>query len=87
MQDKWAFILDLFQVKCLQIIHFNSSIVHVMGYTVHGSVQTEPNPQVLGLVLCEGGPDPYLQVQGPGVSGPDLRVEPGPDLSGPARIW
>ena len=43
-------------------------------YTVHGSV------------LCEGGPDPYLQVQGSGISGPDLRVEPGPDLSGPARI-
>jgi hypothetical protein len=55
-------------------------------YTVHGSVRTEPNPQVLGSVLCEGGPDPYLQVQGSGISGPDLRVEPGPDLSGPARI-
>ena len=51
-----------------------------MSYTVHGLVQTEPNPQVLGSVLCEGGPDPYLQVRGPGLSGPDLRVEPGSDL-------
>src|SRR6266511_2722913 len=43
-------------------------------------VQTEPNPQVLGSVPCEGGPDPYLQVRGPGLSGPDLRVEPSADL-------
>ncbi len=50
------------------------------NYTVHSSVWTEPNLQVLGSVQCEGGPDPYLQVQGPGVSGLDLRVEPGSDL-------
>lgn len=31
-------------------------------------------------VLCKGGLDPYSQVRGPGMSGPDLRVEPGPDL-------
>src|SRR6266545_2939940 len=43
-------------------------------------VRTEPNPQVLGSVLCEGGPDPYFQVRGPSLSGPDLRVEPGSDL-------
>ena len=43
-------------------------------------VRTEPSLQVLGSVQCEGGPDPYLQVRGPGVSGPDLRVEPGSDL-------
>ena len=43
-------------------------------------MRTEPNLQVLGSVLCKGGPDPYLQVRGPGMSGPDLRVEPGPDL-------
>ena len=43
-------------------------------------VRTEPNPQVLGSVPCEGGPDPYLQVRGPGFSGPDLRVEPSADL-------
>ncbi len=53
---------------------------NIWVYTVHGSVRTEPNPQVQGSVLCEGGPDPYLQVQGSGISGPDLRVEPGPDL-------
>ena len=45
-----------------------------------GPMQTEPNPQDLGSVLCEGGPDPYFQVQGPSLSGPDLRVEPGSDL-------
>ena len=44
-------------------------------------VWTKPNPQVLGSVLCEGGPDPHLQVRGPGLSGPDLRVEPGSDLT------
>ena len=27
-------------------------------------VLTELNPQVLGSVPCEGGPDPYLQVRG-----------------------
>jgi len=43
-------------------------------------VRTELNPQVLGSVLCEGGPDPYLQVRGPSLSGPDLGVEPGSDL-------
>ena len=43
-------------------------------------VRTEPNPQVLGSVLCESGPDPYFQVRGPSLSGPDLRVEPGSDL-------
>jgi len=43
-------------------------------------VWTEPNLQVLGSVPCKGGPDPYLQVRGPGMSGPDLRVEPGLDL-------
>ena len=43
-------------------------------------VRTEPNPQVLGSVLCEDGPDPYLQVRGPSLSGADLRVEPGSDL-------
>jgi hypothetical protein len=48
-------------------------------YTVHGSVQTELNPQVLGSVLGEGGLDPHLQVQGPGVSHLDLRFEPGPN--------
>jgi len=47
--------------------------------------RTEPNLQVLGLVLGEGGPDPHLQVQGPGLSHLDLRFEPGPDLFGPAR--
>jgi len=43
-------------------------------------VQTELNPQVLGLILCEGGPDPYLQVQGPSLSGLDLGVKPDSDL-------
>jgi len=43
-------------------------------------VRTEPNPQVLGSVLCEGGLDPYLQVRGPSLSGPDLGVEPSSDL-------
>ncbi len=36
--------------------------------------------RVLGSVLREGGPDPYFQVQGPNLSGLDLRVEPGSDL-------
>ena len=48
-------------------------------------VWTEPNLQVLGSVLGEGGPDPHLQVRGPGVSYPDLRFEPGLDLFGPAK--
>jgi len=43
-------------------------------------VGTELNPQVLGSVLCEGRPDPYFQVQGPSLSGPDLRVKPSLDL-------
>ena len=43
-------------------------------------VQTESNPQVLGSVLCEDGLDPYFQVQGPSLSGLDLRVEPSSDL-------
>jgi hypothetical protein len=50
------------------------------------AVRTEPNLQVLGSVLGEGGPDPLLQVRGPSLSHPDLRVEPGPDLFGPARM-
>jgi len=45
-------------------------------------VWTKPHPQVLGSVLCESGPNLYLQVQGPGVSEPNLRVKPGLDLSG-----
>jgi len=48
--------------------------------TMRTEVRTEPNPQVLGSVLCEGGSDPYLQVRGPSLSGPDLGVEPGSDL-------
>ena len=39
----------------------------VRSGTDQTEVQTEPNLQVLGSVLCEGRPDPYLQVQGPGV--------------------
>ena len=52
----------------------------VWSWTDRTEVRTEPNLQVLGLVLDEGEPDPYLQVQGPTLSGPDLRVEPGSDL-------
>jgi len=43
-------------------------------------MRTKPNPQVLGSVLCEGGPDPYLQVRGPSLSGLDLGVKPGSEL-------
>src|SRR6266545_3515236 len=73
----------LISTKCCQSLHCHFSQTH--SYTVHSSVWTEPNLQVLGLVLCEGGLDPHLQVRGPGLNGPDLRVEPGPDLFGPAR--
>jgi lipid A disaccharide synthetase len=34
----------------------------VQSGTDQTEVRTGPNPQVLGLVLCEGGPDPHLQV-------------------------
>ncbi len=40
------------------------------------SVRTEPNPQVLGSVLYEGGPDPCSQVRGPEPDQPDLRFGP-----------
>ena len=52
----------------------------VRSWTDRTEVRTEPNLQVLGSVLDEGEPDPYLQVRGPTLSGPDLRVEPGSDL-------
>ena len=52
----------------------------VRSWTDRTEVRTEPNLQVLGSVLDEGEPDPYLQVRGPTLSGLDLRVEPGSDL-------
>src|SRR6266545_69180 len=57
-----------------------STLSTVQSRPMWTEVRTKPNPQVLGSVPCEGGPDPYLQVRGPGLSGPDLRVEPGADL-------
>ena len=58
----------------------SSTLSTVRSGPMRTEVRTEPNPQVLGSVLCEGGPDPYLQVRGPSLSGPDLGVEPGSDL-------
>jgi len=57
-----------------------STLSTVRSGPMRTEVRTEPNPQVLGSVLCEGGPDPYSQVRGPSLSGPDLGVEPGSDL-------
>src|SRR6266511_1348486 len=73
----------------LESIHFQQYFLTTLSMVRSGpmrtEVWTEPNLSVLGSVLCEGGLDPHLQVQGPGLNGLDLRVKPGLDLFGPAR--
>src|SRR6266542_6611835 len=68
------------RLREIYTICFLTTLSTVRSGLMWTEVQTEPNPQVLGSVLREGGPDPYFQVRGPSLSGLDLRVEPGSDL-------